>query len=65
MNNPGTRLDLDEIAGALAYAILLAAFAEYGFTSLAVVRAFELVLSTDAIAGSWEDMLSAQFAGRS
>jgi hypothetical protein len=58
-------LDLDELADALAYAVLLACFAEYGFTSLAVVRAFELVLSTDAIAGSWEDMLSAQFAGRS
>ena len=65
MNNPGPRLDLDEIAGALAYAILLAAFAEYGFTDEAFVKAAEAVLFTDAIAGSWEDMLSAQFAGRS
>ena len=63
MNNPGTRLDLDEIASALAYAILLVAFAEYGFTDEAFVKAAEAVLFTEAIAGSWEDMLSTQFAG--
>jgi hypothetical protein len=44
-------LDLDEIAEALSYAILLACFAEYGFTPLAFIRAAELVLATEAIAG--------------
>ena len=62
ISSPGTRPDLDEVADALAYAVLLACFAEYGFTSLAVVRAFELVLFTEAIAGSLEDLLAVRDA---
>ena len=45
---PGREPDLDELASAIAYGVLLAAFAEYGFTRRAVRAAQLAVIGSSA-----------------
>ena len=45
---PGREPDLDQLASAIAYGVLLAAFAEYGITRRAVRAAQLAVIGSDA-----------------
>lgn len=45
---PGRDPDLDELASKIAYGVLLAAFAEFGFTDTAYAAAFAAVALSDA-----------------